>query len=532
MKNLFLVVSLLLLTVSLGAQKELSGRVARRVDTVNQHLAAVEKDIASQNLKGAKSSLLSAQKEMKKIFSWYKGKFDESHPKFVATQTRLQKAEGALGATASKAPVMKPVSQPVAKGSKKLHYKVVQALAGVEKYLLATEAAVAGQNIKDAKSALAAAERAMEKLHSWHKDKFSVTDPQYLVTKKHLDKVVASVRGDGGLTAQAGALTAGLDGVIGSLSEGKARLKKAMFDLRQAMSAYGSASGDESIATAMAATRSCIDVAMETLTVSEATAAQFRKQFPDMATLKNLTKKGQKAESVIESIEEFRGRFERLREGEMMPRVRDCKKALVSSKKALARDGGNPDIADVAVDRAKGTAEMLQITADYIEALAGPKGLRSAKIGEYLQGSKEMREGALALRMQAAKVAAEDADAKKFAMGRLRFPKTAYEGAKWNAERKEMAVVFEASTKDKRAYRCTVHSPWEQRTEARWRNDRWLVGTYKYLGGTVMGKLADGRYRVYRISFRRTQQGDGSFGPLEAFGFGHSFEILAENKDK
>jgi hypothetical protein len=77
-----------------------------------------------------------------------------------------------------------------------------------------------------------------------------------------------------------------------------------------------------------------------------------------------------------------------------------------------------------------------------------------------------------------------------------------------------------------------VHSPWDERTEARWVNSHWVVGTYRYVGGTLLAELPDGRYRVYRVSFRRTLGGDGAFGPLEAWGIGHSFEILAENINK
>ena len=91
------------------------------------------------------------------------------------------------------------------------------------------------------------------------------------------------------------------------------------------------------------------------------------------------------------------------------------------------------------------------------------------------------------------------------------------------------------------SYRCSFgstlskshdHTQAEVRTEARWRGNRWVIGTYRYLGAHCLGKLPSGKCLVYHMSFRRTKQADGSFGELALWSVGHAYEIAEKNINK
>ena len=100
------------------------------------------------------------------------------------------------------------------------------------------------------------------------------------------------------------------------------------------------------------------------------------------------------------------------------------------------------------------------------------------------------------------------------------------------SSRKDIRTAWSQNIKDKKLVKVSIYSPWEERTEARWVNDHWVVGTYRYIGANCLAKLSSSKYMVYRMMFRNTQQKDGSWSPLEQWSVGHIYEIQKENIDK
>ncbi len=92
--------------------------------------------------------------------------------------------------------------------------------------------------------------------------------------------------------------------------------------------------------------------------------------------------------------------------------------------------------------------------------------------------------------------------------------------------------AFEAEIKNKKLLKTDIYLPWEEREEARWINKAWVVGTYRYISANCLTKLSDGKYRVYRMTYRNTKQAGGSWSSLKHWSVGHSYEILEENINK
>ncbi|MBU0728564.1 MAG: hypothetical protein KKE17_15590 [Proteobacteria bacterium] len=113
-----------------------------------------------------------------------------------------------------------------------------------------------------------------------------------------------------------------------------------------------------------------------------------------------------------------------------------------------------------------------------------------------------------------------------------RFPRPAYAGAEWDAVENDIRAAWRQAMGDTMLLKISIHSPWEERTEIRWRDNHWIIGTYRYIGAHCLGKPFSGEYKVYNLTFRNTMQADGSWGRLEYFSVGHVFDILLENVDK
>ena len=127
------------------------------------------------------------------------------------------------------------------------------------------------------------------------------------------------------------------------------------------------------------------------------------------------------------------------------------------------------------------------------------------------------------------KVRKDIVDAEHLRLSAARFPRSQYHGGKWDDAEKLIRKAFEAKIRDKQLVKMDIYLPWEVRKEVKWQKGHWVVNTYRYIGANCLAKLASGKYMVYRMQFRNTQQADGGWGPLEQWSVGHVYEILEEN---
>ena len=114
-------------------------------------------------------------------------------------------------------------------------------------------------------------------------------------------------------------------------------------------------------------------------------------------------------------------------------------------------------------------------------------------------------------------------------LNNARFPKT---GKKAGAEEKVIRRAFTQAIRDKKLIKLSIYSPYEARTEVKWRNNGWVVNTYRYIGVNCLAKLSTGQCMVYRMRFRNTKKQDGTWSELKHWSVGHVYEIMEANIDK
>ena len=206
--------------------------------------------------------------------------------------------------------------------------------------------------------------------------------------------------------------------------------------------------------------------------------------------------------------------------GELLAEAED----LVQRHEAFLADAGDdPMLRRLRADQAE--QSVVRFSAALVEAVHA---FHPGESNALTQRADALAPRILAIGATAARVRGEAADAEAALLAGARFPDTALTGGEWDAVARTMAEVYAAYAPDHRLLKVVVSSPWEVRTEARWRG-RWIVGTYRYVGGWVAAELPGGGVRVYSLSFRRTLGADGKYGPLEVFGVGRNFRMLAEN---
>ena len=510
---------------------DLPNKVVRRMDTVGAKLNDVDSALAKKDVAAARKSLKAATAEMGKIHSWYGGKFDEKHPDFVALTKRLGASTAKVTGSAP-ADKKQPAKKPAAKkggAAKALNGKVARRIATITTSLDEVVSWIEKSELKHAKSSLEAAKKEMNKIMEWHKGQFDENHPDFVAIKKRLAASTASVEGGGGLGAQAAQMAEQVKEVAGVLTREGSALLTGVNEIRQHNQAFDRAETDAQFATVFASTRASVERIKAVEGSARLTVKGFRTQFPDLKRLENLVDEGLDAISTMESVDEFPKTWDRVVGGAL---GRYLPTSIDDNLAAFARGIKNEDFLDNAITNGERTLVRLDHIHGFTSALLAGGPQESKIMRAFAKQNMEL-EGQLAtLAMSIAKGKGQEADARQLKLGSARFPSTSFKGGQWNQVEGTMQSVFEAYTKDKKVERVAVHSDWDLRTEARWRGDHWVVGTYRYVGGTLLAKLPDGRYRVYRVSFRRTRQSGGDFGPLEAFGIGHSFEILAENISK
>ncbi|OUR77574.1 hypothetical protein A9Q83_10575 [Alphaproteobacteria bacterium 46_93_T64] len=74
--------------------------------------------------------------------------------------------------------------------------------------------------------------------------------------------------------------------------------------------------------------------------------------------------------------------------------------------------------------------------------------------------------------------------------------------------------------------------PWTEKLEAKWINDGWVVGRFKYYSLWLVKEASSGNTLVYSMRFRQKELSPGGWSDVHYFSVGTSYKILSENIDK
>lgn len=129
------------------------------------------------------------------------------------------------------------------------------------------------------------------------------------------------------------------------------------------------------------------------------------------------------------------------------------------------------------------------------------------------------------LKKQIVRIKRAAAKAAKARLAKQRFPK----GKKLGAQKAAVMAALKASIG--KPLRVVVSSPWDVRKEARFKNGRWHVNTFKYMTVWMAKKTKSKKYMVYRVTVRQRKNG-ASWGPVKYWSVGESFEVLKKNLHK
>lgn len=537
-------------------QEKLNAMVAYSLKKIPPRLEKAEKLADQGDLPNAKVYLEEARKEWDMIHKDFKGKFDESHPDIVAVRDQLKtvtaKVTGATGQDKQDTAATETAEGPAA--TDKLPSTMVYEMKQFEPVLDRVEKYVKALELDAARNTLGRAQHEWDTKKEWNKGKFNPKHPDVVALDKRFAEVTEKVNQLGAQADDAAEnLPAALEAVTGNskrLYETYDKARVAIRNLSSLRSDFDRGSEDDigKLLEMMDAVRLLVERVNVILPDSLAAAHAFRKQYPDFKALDKLVRKGStftgyEAGQQVKRLEEFPAEW--LREVSFV-----INEALTEAKNNIAQYGTGR------LDRLQGSDEALKTSAadaaehwvlDYSSIMLDMVDTLLPELPEAAQAS--LPELVAARQDFLKRAAGMDADIKKVAQAvsgvrnevvqasqrrlkEARFPKSTYTGGKWKDAENAIRTAWKQKIKDKELVKVSIYAPWEERSEARWVNGRWVVGTYRYIGANCLGKLSSGKYMVYRMMFRNTRQEDGSWSPLEQWSVGHVYEILKENIDK
>lgn len=193
MKFLFLILTGLLVIGTSQAAEKLDSKIVYQLDKVTSALNDAEEYYDSSKQKRAKKSLSSAQKEMKKIFSWYKGKFDPNHPDIVAPQKRISAIADKINGTKQVPVVIAKPATPASNLSAALNSKVTRKMETVSSHLDSAEKYISVNSQKQAKRSVDSAKKELNNIFSWYEGKFDPNHPEIVALQKRVATVSSNV---------------------------------------------------------------------------------------------------------------------------------------------------------------------------------------------------------------------------------------------------------------------------------------------------------------------------------------------------
>ncbi len=525
-------------------QEKLNGMVAYSLKKIPPALEKADKLATQGDLPNAKTYLESAQKEWDMIHKDFKGKFDENHPDIVAVRKQLEAVTAKVIGTAApkkEAPAATVTADGPASSDplpSTMVYEMKQFNSALDRTLTDAET----MNIEEARDYLKR-EHPWKIKKEWNKGKFNPQHPDVLALDAKIAKARKLVEAR---VAKADDAAGNLGGVLAAIQQNAELLKKAHENAKWKVRSISSTMSDgdaTKLSAEMEKARGPVERVNALLPAARAAVTAFRKQYPDMKELQELVKDGREARVAVEQVERF---------------SKDWLDG-VGSVVAYALDEAEENIKQYGLDRlariegsdkamqehAAGSAEehvviFSSILLDTIDVLLPelPEADKEA-LPEFVKARKDASERAAPMQANITKVTdavrkvrKDMVDAEQRKLAAARFPKSEYHGGKWDDAEKVIRKAFEAKIRDKQLLKLDIYLPWEEREEAKWRNDHWEVKTYRYIGANCLAKLSSGKHMVYRMNFRNTKLADGSWSTLEQWSVGHVYGILAENIDK
>ena len=484
-----------------------------RIERTHKKLEAVADAFESGDATTAKAWFDAAASDVENLAR----RFDEigDHPDYRALQRSLAdwKVKLAAGATAKK------------DDGPKLDSRAAYQLRQLDRPLTSAEKAIGAGDLSSAKTFLEQASDALDRLGRDYD-----VDPAHPDVARARERI-ESLRGHTGAVGAAQAADeAVLPALLDALKQASERVAPALAeaerhlrDLSSARHDYGKDRDASRFAPLIERAGLAAERIHDVLPTASDAAAAFLAQYPDPYALGRRLPAARGADRVVahlretpESWRSYRGRY-------ADEFLEDATSLIERYEGELAAPPSDDTLRKVLIHRADEAVA-------YADALL--RAVRAVHPGEK-DDPRVARAAALDARAEkvstaAARLAGDVAAAAARRLQDARFPATELAGGEWRDVEARMTRAFESFAPGQRIRKIAVSAPWDERTEARWRG-RWIVGTYRYVGGYVAADLEDGGVRVYSLSFRKTRQADGGYGPLEVFGVGQSYRMLAEN---
>jgi hypothetical protein len=522
-------------------QGKMSRIVSRHLEQVVKYLDKADKAVASKNERSAKSNLEQAETQWKTFHDWNKGKFDPKDSAVLAAGKQIKatrKSVAGLGIKVKATPSGSPKPASVT-----MNRIVSNHLEGVENHLARVEKSIADKNRRQAEISMEQADRHWKTFQEWNVGKFDPKDPKVLAVAKKMDSMRAKVAA---LAAKASDMSKGLSVVLAVILENEKALqvatKKAGYSLRDFQSDAWDyrriAKARKQLHKIPGEVAAANDLLLDTVAACRA----FRKQIPDMKDLKKLVKDGYMAINALKRVEGAPKRWLEEISGVTKASLDVAEKNIAIYGARLKTIDGLEEIRRIniagnAYEWGVDHADLMLSVVPAVFPELSPEGKQV--FPAYVRARKAFVVRASGLEIRSKKIAAEVGKVKKqivdTAARRIqdaRFPKTQYGGKKWADADQMIRKAFAKKIRDKKLLKVAIDSPWSVRKEARWRNDRWVIGTYRYIGAHCLAKLASGKCYVYHMFFRRTLQANGSWSDLEQWSVGHVYEIAENNVDK
>ncbi len=565
-------------------QEKLNGMVAYSLKKIPTALEKAEKLADQGDLKNAKVYLESAQNNWDMINKDFKNKFDPDHPDIVAVRKQLKTvtamlakppagvegtadpgketpAEPAKRATPpteikkaevpNKEAPAKPVKAKVPAITDPLPSTMIYEMKQFGPALDKAEEYVEAMELRTARSILGKAQHEWDTKKGWDKGKFNPKHPDVVALDARFAEVTKAVNALGAKADDAAEnLPAALDAVAGSskrLYETYDQARVAIRDLSSYRSDFDRGGEDDigKLLTRMDEVRVLVERVNVILPDALSAAQAFRKQFPDFKALDKLVRdgtkvNGYKAGKQVKRLEAFPAEW--LQEVNMVINGAleeadsnieqygtDNLDSLQGRDKALKSSAANAaekwvlDYSSIMIETIN--TMLPELPSDAQSSLTEFVAARQA----FLKRAADMEQSIERVAEAVSEVRDEVVKSDLRRLAGARFPKSKYTGGKWNDAKKDIRAAWAQKIKDKKLVKVAIYSPWEENKEARWVNDRWVVGKYRYIGANCLAKLSSGKYMVYRMMFRNTMQEDESWSPLEQWSVGHVYEILEEN---
>jgi hypothetical protein len=526
----------------------LDARIVRELQEIDKGLDRSVRLLEQGDQPNAVAAFSSAQQRWDAIHKDFAGKFKKDHPDIVAMGKKMSGVGAKL--TAAGLAVSKTKTPTADAGSggdaKAPPAAMVYVMKQIHASLDAAERAAKEKRPEEARTSFGQADQQWKAQQEWNKGKYDPNHPAIVALAEKYERVRAAVAG---LDRESAEAAKNLPAVLDAIENSQQQLAAAYQEARAGFRNVASMMGDfdtgreqdvDKLRVKVDELRLKAERVNALLPGALIAARAFRKQYPDFGQLEKLVKDGRKAGQAVERLEQFPAQW--LSDAERL-----INEALSYADENIKQFGITKlaDLQGSDVDRrelAAGSAE--QWVLSYSEYLLDtipsvlpelPKEAEAA-LPEFGAARQAFEKRADVMRGQIAEVAAavtktrkDVADARRRRLEGARFPKT---GHAPGGSEKDIRAAWAGAIKDKQLVKLSVYRPYEVRSEARWHRDHWVVNTYRYIGVNCLAKLSSGKYMVYRMTFRNTRQPDGSWGPLEHWGVGHVYEILAENIDK